>query len=501
MHLKEERKSKRNQEEEQEIKQKRSKRKAKGRANREFAIVTYSFLAIFLALIGYITYFQVFRAEDVINNPYNKRQALFADSMIRGDIISREGKTLATTKVSSDGEETRVYPYKKVFAHAVGYSTNGTTGVESIANFSLLRTHTFIGNQLINMISGEKNRGDTVVTTLSAKLQQVAYDALGSYDGAVVALDPSTGEILTMVSKPDYDPNRIATDYDSIIGDSDSEESNSVLLNRATQGSYTPGSTFKIFTTLEYLREKGNESDYSYQCSGSVTEDGTTIHCYDGEVHGKISLEEAFAESCNCAYATMGLGLNMNNFAALSKKLLFDSELPVEYPYTKSKFSLTNKSSKSSIMMGSFGQDKITVSPIHLALVSSAIANDGILMDPYVVDHVENDAQTVVTQTEPEEYKRLLTRDMAKQMQSYMEATVSYGTAKSLQSDKYTAAGKTGSAQVSDSSDDTHSWFVGYAKNESGKAIAIAVIVEKQGNGSRYAVPIAKKVFDSYFKD
>ena len=191
----------------------------------------------------------------------------------------------------------------------------------------------------------------------------------------------------------------------------------------------------------------------------------------------------------------------MNNFAALSKKLLFDSELPVEYPYTKSKFSLTNKSSKSSIMMGSFGQDKITVSPIHLALVSSAIANDGILMDPYVVDHVENDAQTVVTQTEPEEYKRLLTRDMAKQMQSYMEATVSYGTAKSLQSDKYTAAGKTGSAQVSDSSDDTHSWFVGYAKNESGKAIAIAVIVEKQGNGSRYAVPIAKKVFDSYFKD
>lgn len=451
--------------------------------------------------MGYITYFQVFQAEDVINNPYNKRQALFADSMIRGDILSREGDTLATTEVSASGKETRVYPYKKVFAHAVGYSTNGTTGVESIANFSLLRTHTFIGNQLVNMISGEKNRADTVVTTLSSELQQVAYDALGSYEGAVVALDPSTGELLTMVSKPDYDPNKIATDYESIIGDSDSEESNSVLLNRATQGSYTPGSTFKIFTTLEYLRENGDDKGYSYECTGSKTEDGTTIHCYDGEVHGKLTLEEAFAESCNCAYASMGLDLNMDNFAALSKKLLFDSPLPVEYPYTKSKFSLTNKSSKSSIMMGSFGQDKITVSPIHLALVTAAIANDGVLMDPYVVDHVENDAGTEVTRTDPEEYKRLLTQSQAKIMQSYMNATVSYGTAKALQSETYTAGGKTGSAQVSDSSDDTHSWFVGYAKNKSGRSIAIAVIVEKQGNGSRYAVPIARKVFDTYFND
>lgn len=463
--------------------------------------MTYSFLAIFVALMGYIVYFQVMEAEDVINNPYNKRQALFADSIIRGDIVSREGDILATTQVSDSGKETRVYPYKNVFAHAVGYSTNGTTGVESISNFNLLRTHTFIGNQLINMILGEKSRGDTVATTFSAKLQQTAYDALGGYEGAVVALDPTTGELLSMVSKPDYDPNKIASDYKSIIGNSGEEENNSVLLNRATQGSYTPGSTFKIFTTLEYLRENGDDKEYSYECTGSKTADGTTIHCYGGEVHGKITLEEAFAESCNCAYASMGLDLNMNNFSSLCKKLLFDSELPIEYPYTPSRFSLSDKSSDSSIMMGSFGQDKITVSPIHLALVTSAICNDGILMDPYVIDHVENDAKTIVSQAEAQEYKRLLTQEQAEIVQSYMEATVSYGTAKALQSDLYTAGGKTGSAQVSDSSDDTHSWFAGYAKDSMGKAVVVVVIVEKQGNGSRYAVPIAKKVFDSYFKD
>ncbi|SFP93065.1 peptidoglycan glycosyltransferase [Lachnospiraceae bacterium XBB1006] len=467
--------------------------------NREFVVVTYFFLALFLCLIGYIVSFQVLDAETIINNPYNKRQTIFANSIIRGKIISSDRKVLAKTIVnSSTDKETRIYPNKNMFAHAIGYSTNGTTGVESIANFQLLRTHSFIGNQLMNMINQKKNRGDTVVTTFSHRLQQTAYTALGGYEGAVVAIDPETGKILTMVSKPDFDPNQIATNYKSIVGEDDSSKKNSVLFNRATQGSYTPGSTFKIFTTLEYFHEQGSNADYHYQCTGTKTVDQTSIHCYGGEVHGDLDLQHMFAESCNCGYATMGLSLNLQQFGALTKRMLFDRALPIEYPYTKSKFSLTKDSTSASIMMGSFGQDKITVSPIHLAMVASAISNKGTLMKPYVVDHVENDAKTIVTKNKPTVYKQLLSKECAKAMRKLMRATVDYGTATALQSTSYRAAGKTGSAQVSDSSDDTHSWFVGYAKHK-GKSIAIAVIVEKQGNGSRFAVPIAKKVFDAYF--
>lgn len=479
-------------------KNEKQKRKRKNKTNREFAIVTYCYLAIFLALIGYIVYFQAFKAESFINNPYNKQQDLFEDSIIRGRITSAEGNTLAKTKVSSSGKERRVYPYNNMFSHAIGYCTNGTTGVEELSNFYLLRTHSFIGTQLLNMVSGEKNVGDTVVTTFSSKLQKVAYNALSGYEGAVFAMDPDTGKILTMVSKPDFDPNKVATDYKSIIGEND--ENNSVLLNRTTQGKYTPGSTFKIFTTLEYLNQNGTDANFHYNCSGTKTENGFSIHCYGGEVHGAVDLRGAFAESCNCAYADMGLNLNMNKFAKHNKKLLFEQTLPIDYPSAKSKFTLSSDSDTAAIMMGSFGQDKITVSPAHLAMVTSAIVNDGMLMKPYVIDRVENDAETTVMETKPEEYGQLISSEKAKIMRQLMKATVTEGTAKALQSSRYRAGGKTGSAQVSDSSDDTHSWFVGYAKNKKGKKIAIAVIVEKQGNGSRYAVPIAKKVFDAYFE-
>lgn len=487
-----------NYQEKENRKSRKAAKKKAIRSNREFTIVAYCYILLFLALIGYIVYFQVVRSEDVINNPYNKRQEMFAKQIIRGNITSSDGKILATTKCS-DGKETRVYPYGSTFAHAIGYSTHGNTGVESIANFYLLRSHSFIGDQLMNMLKGEKNQGDTVVTTLNATLQESAYSALKGHEGAVIALEPTSGKILCMVSKPDYDPNDIKNNYDSIVGDDNSDSKNSVLLNRATQGSYTPGSTFKIFTTLEYLKEHGVEQDFQYDCTGSTTKDGCTIHCSSGEVHGSINLEEAFAESCNCTYATIGLNLNLASFQKLSKKLLFNQTLPTEYPSKSSSFTLNKDSSVAEIMQGCIGQDKITVSPMHLAMISSAIANNGVLMRPYVIDSIINDAGTVVNTTESEEYATLLSEETAAKMQQLMEAAVEYGTAKKLKTDAYVAAGKTGSAQVSDTSDDTHSWFVGYAKDSNGKTIAIAVIVEKEGNGSKYAVPIAKKVFDAYF--
>lgn len=480
---------------------KKEKQKKRSSLNREFSIVTYFFLILFLALIAYVSFFQIVKAEKVINNTYNKRQSLFAKTVTRGSILSSDGEVLAETVVDSDGNETRRYPYKNVFAHAVGYSTNGTTGVESLSNFELLRSHTSVFNQVYNMLSGEKNPGDTVVTTFDAKLQQVAYDALGSNDGAVIAMDPKTGKIIAMVSKPDFDPNRILTDYEELIGESQNGENNSVLLNRATQGSYTPGSVFKIFTTLEYIRENKNFNNFSYECDGKETSGDHVIHCFNGESHASVNLEQAFAKSCNCAYASIGLSLDMDSFSENCKRLLFNSNLPTAYPFTKSSFTLNGQSETWSVMQGSIGQDTITISPLHILLVTSAIANNGVLMKPYSVDYTMNDAGIHVTDYPPEKYGNLMTEAEAEVLQTYMEACVSYGTGTKLKSDIYTAAGKTGSAQISDTSDDTHSWFTGYATDKDGNQLAIAVIVEKKGNGSRYAVPIAKKVFDSYFQD
>lgn len=455
---------------------------------------------MFIALIIHVCYFQIFQAETIINNTYNKRQNLFADSVVRGSILSSDGKVLAETIVNEDGEEIRNYPYNEVFAHAVGYSTNGTTGVESIANFSLLRSNTSIVNQVYNFLYGYKNPGDTVITTFDSQLQKVAYEALGNYDGAVVVMEPDTGNILAMVSKPDFNPNSVLTDYESIIGTGENGETGSSLYNRVTQGSYTPGSIFKIITTLEYVRQNTNYTSYSFDCTGEVTVENVNIHCVNNNVHGHLDLTHAFAYSCNCAFSTMGLTLDMDRYAQTCKKLLFNSSLPIQYPYTKSSFTVDGNSNTAEIMRASFGQHTTTVSPLHMVLITSAIANDGVLMTPKVIDRVINDAEITVTKYEDEKYSELLTKEEAQYLQECMRAGVELGSASALRSERYTAYGKTGSAQVSDVNDDTHGWFVGYATNEEGKTIAIAVIVEKKGHGSTYAVPIAKKVFEEYFQ-
>ena len=245
--------------------------------NREFAVITYLFVGMFILMMGYFAYFQIFRSEDFINSPYNTRQDTFAEHVIRGEIRSADGKALAQTVVGEDGSETRYYPYGRMFAHAVGYDSNGKSGIESFGNFSLLRSHAFFLEQVVHGIQNQKNQGDNIVTTLNYDLQEAAYQALGDNRGAVVVLEPATGKILAMVSKPDFDPNTIASEWDNIISDTDSD--NSVLVNRVTQGLYPPGSTFKILTTLEYLREHPDYQNYNYECTGSIAMDHTEIHC------------------------------------------------------------------------------------------------------------------------------------------------------------------------------------------------------------------------------
>lgn len=447
-----------------------------------------------MGLIGYLIYFNTIKSDDFINSPYNTRQDTFADRVVRGKIMSSDGEVLAQTNVSEDGTEERSYPYNNVFAHVVGYDSNGKSGLESEANFQLLSSHEFFLNQIRNEFMGTKNTGDTVVSTLNADLQTTAYNSLGDRRGAVVALEPSTGKILALVSKPDFDPNTISENWNTLVND----ETNSSLLNRATMGQYPPGSTFKVVTALDYFRTRGSFNGFSFDCQGSITKENHTIQCYNGEVHGTEDFYTAFANSCNCAFAEIGTELGGVSLLKTSEDLLFNKKLPLT-SYRKSSFTLNGSSGIPLIMQTAIGQGNTLVSPMHMALITSAIANDGLLMKPYLIDKVTNAGGDTIRTTEPTDYKRLMTSNEAALLGKLMEGVVQKGTASALNGRGYTVAGKTGSAEY-DENGSSHSWFIGYS-NVDKPDLVVAIIVEGGGTGSEAAVPIAADLFDAYYFD
>ncbi len=459
--------------------------------NVQFAVVMYFFLALFIALCVYFCYFLIFKSDDFINSPYNARLDKLAENIIRGDIVDKNGVVLATS--SSDNE--RSYPYSNMYAHAIGYDSNGMSGVELDGNFYMLRSHAFFLERIKNDLMNVKNKGDTVVTTLDHKLQEVAYDNM-DYDGSVVAIEPKTGKILVMTSKPNFNPNTISDNYKKL-----SQGETSVLLNRATQGLYAPGSTFKIVTALEYLQENANAAQSTFDCKGKLTVDNYTIRCYHGEVHGHQTFMEAFGNSCNIAFSEIGLGLNKNGFTQMCNQLLFNTKLPTRLSNTSTSQFKINDATKDTLMMQTaIGQGETLVTPMHMCMIASAICNDGKLMEPYILDSVTNYKGINVKTFRSKTVDSILTQAQADQIEEYMRYVVTDGTATGLNSSNYMAYGKTGTAEFNDNKDEAHAWFVGYAKKDD-KELAIAVLQEKGGSGSKTAVPIARAVFDTYFSE
>lgn len=477
-------------------KEKDSKKKKKVRknsSNLQIMNITYIFLLIFLGMIGYYIHFQIKESDEVINNSYNKREEILSQSVIRGNILANDGTVLAETITNDDGTETRNYPFGSLFAHSVGYSTHGQTGVELLGNYKLLTSNAPITDIIKEDLNGEKHIGDNVVTSLDVELTKSAYNALGDNKGAVIAIEPATGKILAMVSKPDFDPNIIADSYIDIISD----DSNSNLLNRTTSGLYTPGSTFKLFTLYEYIKEHPDYENYSYECSGSISIDEYNIKCANGRVHGEEDIYDSFAYSCNSSFVNLGLNLDKRKFKNTCEKLLFNTDLPINYPYKASEFSLNASSSTFETMQTSIGQGKTLITPLHLVLIASAIANNGILYQPYVITSIENHYETVMKTYSPEEYGTLFSQNEVDILKKFLEGVVNYGTAQKLQSDLYDAYGKTGTAQIEDGSH-TNSLFMGFAQNGD-KKIAVCVVMEDMPDGTIPAVPVAKAVFDTYF--
>lgn len=479
----------------EELEEKVKPKKKKSHKNREMWIITYIFIALMLGVIGHEVYFVYAESETAINNSYNPRQELLAQKNIRGKILSSKGEVLAQTVRGDDGEEERFYPYKNLFSHVVGYSTKGKTGVEYLGNMALLTSNAAIGEKIQNEIASEKNIGDNVVTTLDVDLQKVAYEGLGNYDGAIVISEPSTGRILAMVSKPDYDPNEIVAIWNEVCNDS----SSSVLLNRATQGLYPPGSTFKIMTALAYYREHdGAVDDYSFQCNGSYTYNGDKINCYHGTSHGGLDFKTSFEKSCNSSFANIGLSLDLKDLDRTCSDLMFNRNLNLAFATVKSNYVLTSDTSSYDIMQTSIGQGKTQITPLLLNMITSGIANDGTVMTPYLIDRIENYNGSTVKSYSAEKYAQIMTGEESAFLKDLMAGVVENGTAKKLKGLSYTAAGKTGSAEYNGEKGDSHAWFTGFAPVDNPE-ICVTIIVEGAGSGGEYAVPIAKRIFDEYF--
>lgn len=474
---------------------KKNRTKTKKKRNKQILTVTYLFVALFLGMMGYTCYYAISNQQELINNSYNSRQELLVAQNTRGTIYASGRQILAQTKTDENGKETRDYPYANMFSHVVGYATNGKYGIEATSNYYLINSNAKLADKVASEVSGEKYPGDNVVTTLDVDLQEIAYQSLGVYKGAIIVSEPSTGKILAMVSKPDFDPNEIDVIWNDLLADKDS----SVLLNRVTQGLYPPGSTFKIVTALEYIRENPDSySQYTFECNGRFTYGQDTINCYHGTVHGHEDFTKSFAKSCNSSFANIGIQLDRSKFANTLDTLLFNNELPVSFAYNRSKLIIDESTPDSDVMQAAIGQGTTQITPLHLNMITSAIANDGVLMKPYLVDHVENHEGAVIKQFNPAAYKKLMSAEEAEALTELMHEVVESGTGTKLSGLTYTAAGKTGSAEYNNVKTDSHAWFTGFAPAEEPE-ICVTIIIEGAGSGGDYAVPIAKRIFDAYF--
>lgn len=465
--------------------------------NKPIIVITYVMITFYMCLMAYVIYFMQFKAETVIANSRNIRQDSFSDVVERGDIITSDGEVIAYSDTDEEGNTTRHYPYARMFSHLVGYDGHGRAGLELQGNFYMLRSHINIFERVYNELGEKKNRGDNIVTTVDFNIQKAAYDALGQCNGAVVAMEPETGRILAMVSKPDFDANNLDELWDYLS--TEEGQQSTILLNRATQGLYAPGSTFKVITLLEYVKENPNTySDYTYNCQGSEIFAGVNIHCYDSTAHGEESLADSLAYSCNSSFANIGTTLDYGSYSDTARGLLFNTELPYDGEYVKSQFDINSGSQASELPQTVIGQGNTLITPLHNCMISAAIANGGVLMKPYLIERIENDDGANIKSFRPKSYGPLMTSEEASILTEYMKNVCEYGTAANIMSGaSYEVAGKTGTAEY-DSKGNCNSWFVGFTNPDS-PDIVVSVVVEDYNTYGVSATTVARKVFDAYY--
>lgn len=463
--------------------------------NRQIRVVSVIFTVLFIVLILNLSYITLVQGPSLAANAANTRAVEAELTTERGAIVTADGVILAKSEPAGERFK-RVYPQGPLAAHIVGYSSEKyqKAGLEEAYNSYLLgaANASFI-DELIAKFQKPSRKGDSLTLTIDSKLQELAERDLAGKTGAAVAIDPSTGAVLAMASSPGYDPGSIDSQWKAIKADAEAP-----LVDRATQGLYPPGSCFKIVTGAAALEEQLFDPSSRFEDTGELEVTGHTVTNYQDKAFGEVTFQEALELSINTVFAQIGLKLGAERLVAYADRFGFNETLDFELPVAVSRTKEAKAMDGPDVAATSFGQAKTVATPLEMALVTATIANDGGMMQPYLVQTITDPQGHVIRETGNRQIRQVVSAQTAQTVRNLMVGAVENGTAGVALISGVQVAGKTGTAETGVAGV-THSWFVAFAPADDPK-VAVAVIVERGGRGGEAAGPIARDLIEQIVK-
>jgi penicillin-binding protein A len=441
----------------------------------------------------------------------------------RGLIYAADGRTVfarnRTVKRKNVGRTwyLRVYPQGELVAHPVGYSTieRARTGLEESLNDYLTGSNANLDTVIDNAfdkLRGITQQGNDVVTTINARAQQVAMNALAGKCGAAVALDPSTGRVLVLASQPSYDPNRVEGHFNEILRTRASCGSASPLLDRATQGAYIPGSSFKVVTAAAALDSGRYRPESRFNDPGYCIEYGERVFNFADqsgpEVFGNVSFTEALEHSINAVFCNVGKSLGAKLILDYTQRFGFYEEPPIDLPsdeimpsglYRDGKLFLPKDENEVDPGRLAFGQERLQVTPLQMALVAASVANGGVVMRPTLVDRIVAPDGKVIQRGNQGEWKRAISARTAAELTAMMRAVVEAGTGTAAQIPGVPVAGKTGTAETGRPGEND-TWFIAFAPADRPQVAVAVALSDQSGTGGATAAPIAKQIIEALLR-
>lgn len=472
-------------------------------------------LLVFL-LLANITYVQAIRADELNSRSDNRRVLLDEYAKERGPILVGDEPVALSVETDDEFAYLRQYPVPLVYAPATGYysSVFGRSAVERSENDILSgNDDRLFARRLVDLVTNREQRGGTVKLTLNPAAQQAAYDALGDNKGAVVALDPRTGAILAMVSKPSYDPNPLAShsvEEQQAAWQVLQEDPEKPTLNRAIAQTLPPGSVFKIVTLAAALESGRYEPDSLIPGPAEYDLPQSTVDLpnQSGEPCGSgpeelTTLANALRVSCNTAFAYLGNDLGDDALREQAERFGYNSEPLTDEDLNAATSIFPAELDAPQTALAAIGQFDVRATPLQIAMVSAGIANDGTVMNPYLIEELRDpDRVKVLERTEPEELSRAVSTETAQELTAMMVEVVENGTGQNGQLEGIQVAGKTGTAQTT-AERPPYAWFTSFAPADDAQ-IAVAVVIEEAPDtarddiaGGRLAAPVAKAVMEA----
>lgn len=461
-------------------------------------------MVMFLALMLNSTYAYVMRNDSLNNHPNNRRVRDAEFGTDRGDILVGNTAIASSVKVDGRYQYQRTYSHGSLYAPVTGFYSflYGSSGLERSQNQDLAGTSSGQAIQrMLDQATGKAPVGASVQTTLNMRAQQAAAKGLGNRPGAVVALNYKTGEVLAMVSSPSYDPNSLAShtlEDSTKAWNALNANPNQPMLNRAIKNHYQPGSTFKVVVAAAAL-ENGYTSQSQLEAPLSLRlPQSTAVMRNAGSCGGTtVTLDQALRVSCNTAFAQLGIDLGDDALRKQAEKFGFGRTLLPELGAVASTFPANPDPAQTA--MCSIGQFEVAATPLQMAMVAGAVANNGVVMDPYIVSQVRGADLNVISTRRPKQLSRAMQAGNAQQLRTMMINVVDGGTGRNAKIAGVQVGGKTGTA-VPDRKKAPYAWFIAFADDPN---VAVAVFVQDAGasnseiSGGRYAAPIAKSVIEA----